>query len=73
MCISGREEAEVTLFETKTKCQRNSTKQIVIALRYDMSVALKRCNMKLKKRRRNSRLFKATAMSNLRAVTLYLV
>ena len=42
-----REGAEVTLFETKTKIQRNSTKLRVTALRFVMAVALKRYNMKL--------------------------
>ena len=44
---------EGTLFETKTKSKRNSTKKRVIALKFGMAVALKRYNVELKKRRRN--------------------
>ena len=37
----------VTLFETKTKSQRNSTKKMVTALKFGMAVALKRYNVEL--------------------------
>ena len=42
-----REGAEVTLFETKTKTHRNSTKSRVTALRFGMAVALERYIMEL--------------------------
>ena len=42
-----REGAEVTIFETKTKSQRNLTKKRVKALKFGKAVALKRYNVEL--------------------------
>ena len=42
-----RGEAVVTLFETKTKSQMNSTKKKVTALKFGKAVALKRYKMEL--------------------------
>ena len=42
-----RGEAVVTLFETKTESQRNSTKKRVTALKFGIAVALKRYNVEL--------------------------
>ena len=40
-------EAVVTLFETKTKSQRNSTKNRVTALKFGMAVTLKKYDVEL--------------------------
>ena len=42
-----RGEAVLTLFETKTKNQRNPTKNRVEALKFGMAVTLKRYNVEL--------------------------